>query len=160
MRLSFLGILILSLLSCRDNNNKTKKIITDTKNYKADSIQLSYYKCDYLRNKYDTILYSGDKRTVTEVWGVDRKDISEFPIVNTIKLDSSLLIRKAELHLKKRFPTMELQFSSFNIKLIDELDSLNTKNKFAEISFLYDKRGYYQVVPVLLDSRIVLSNNE
>jgi hypothetical protein len=160
MRKLFLSFLILSLTSCFENNSQQEKLAAHPKTSHSLPNQLSYYKCDYLQNKYDTVLSAGDEHEIGEVWGVNRNDINQLPIINNNDLDFNRIIKNAEAHLKKRFQDIDLSVTSLNIEKIDNSDSLNPKNSFIEVTFLYDKRGYVQKVPVLFDGRIVLSNKE
>ena len=160
MRLQLFLILFPTLISCNESNNHPEKIINNSTKSQKLIVQLSYYKCEYLRNQYDTILSAGNENEINEVWGVNKSDINKLPLINPNDLDTNTIITRAEMHLKKRISNIDLQFSSFTIERINEADSLNPRNKFIVVYFLYDKRGYYQVVPILLDGRIILSKNE
>lgn len=150
---------IFFLLSC-DTNNKVSEGVKETATQVERPIQLSYYKCDYSKREYDTILSSGDEHTTTEVWGIDKRYIDSLPSINIHPVDTTAIIKSAAFHLRKRFPDIAILYSDCKLEHISEKDTSNPNNWFFDISFLYDKRGYYQKVPVLLDGRIVLSNNE
>ncbi|MCU7549584.1 hypothetical protein OCK74_10690 [Chitinophagaceae bacterium LB-8] len=168
MRLLTALIFILVLLSCKESNHPPNATAANSsaKNESLTTfkdempVELYYYKCDYSKNQFITILSSGTKDTTTEVWGIDKRDIEELPIIELKELDSGTIIKKAEAHLKKRFPGMSLQLSGFQVESITDNDTSNSRNKFVEVTFQYNKRGYYQIVPLLSDGRIILSNNE
>ncbi len=153
-------------MSCNENGTQPKEKkadnITQSKTPLTidKSIPLRYYKCDYGKNQYDTILSSGSEHEVTEVWGVKKGDIIKLPILNKGTFDTNAIFRSAALHIKRRLPDIDLLSTSYTLERINERDSSNPRNWFIEVTFLYDKRGYYQTVPVLLDGRIILSSNE
>lgn len=150
--------LIFFLLSCNANDKQLKTEKKETA--VGSSVRLSYYKCDYSKQEYDTILSSGDENTTTEVWGINKSDIATLSNINKQTLDTTAIVKVAALYLRKRFPDVAILSSDCNLERIDEQDTANPKNWFIVVNFLYDKRGYYQKVPVLVDGRIVLSNNE
>jgi hypothetical protein len=148
-------LLIISLVlsSC---NSEDKKV----KNDQIKEIgKLEFYKCDYLK-KHDTLLSSGSKDSITEIWGFNKLDINSLPQKNLNNTDLNQIIENAKQHLSNRFPGIILNFSDLKLKKIDIKDTSSLKNDFYIVSFIYDKRGYYQEVPVLPDGRIILSNNE
>jgi hypothetical protein len=160
MRTLLLLFSVLTLIACSDSTNQLKKTNTDTTTPKSRDLQLSYYKCDYLKSHYDTILSAVDEHNVHEVWGISKSDITQIPLINNNDLDSNDIIKSAEIYLKKRFQDIHLRLTDFKIEKITDLDSSNPKNKFIEVTFLYNEKGSYQIVPLLMDGRIVLSNKE
>jgi len=158
MRVSKFSILIL-LISCNASDIHTKAVSKEAVTPVKTPVQLSYYKCDYSRQQFDTILSSGDKHTTTEIWGVNKSDISTFPSIKTLNIDTALITKMAAAHLRKRFTDISILSSECKLERINE-DTANQRNWFIDVTFLYDKRGYYQKVPALPDGRIILSNNE
>ena len=142
------------LISCnafddRDvNSNPTKE--TD---------KLEFYKCDY-SNKFDTLLSSGTKDVLSELWGFNMMDTISFTKTDLKNVNLSRIVDNANRHLSKRFSSGNLNFSDLTMEKINNKDTLSFKNCYFIVSFLYDKRGYYQKVPVLADGRIILSKNE
>jgi hypothetical protein len=153
-------ILLILLTSCKENSNVSKTTNAQLGTENKEPIKLTYYKCDYSKKRFDTLFSSGSERDIHEVWGVSPNDIITFPIINSSSVDSNAMVKSAGQHLKQRFTDMDLEISNFQIQWINHRDTSNPRNRFAEITFLYDKRGYYQKVPVLLDGRIILSNCE
>ncbi|MCB0537149.1 MAG: hypothetical protein KDE33_06430 [Bacteroidetes bacterium] len=156
----------LFLTSCKENESRQEEVKADNISYSErlseprQTYQLKYYSCDYAEKKFDTILSAGVEHQTNEVWGVNRKDIARLPILERESLDTDEILTRAAIHIKSRFPNIQLLDSSFTLERIDLSDTTDPKNWFVDVEFLYDKRGYYQKVPVLLDGRIVLSNNE
>lgn len=143
------------LFACNSKENNIKNTISVEK-----ESQLKYYKCNY-SEAFDTLVMSGESnQNISEIWGVDKKDFKSLPKENLDQVNLNIIIDIAHKHLVKRFPNTILEFSSLTLEKIDEKDSKSLHNFFYNISFIYDKRGYYQCVPILLDKRIVLSNNE
>jgi hypothetical protein len=165
MRLLTVLLTLILVISCKQNNSQRKDLKTDAfypgKSIEVDhSTQLRYYKCDYAKNRYDTILSSGDGHQITEVWGIDKKDIASLPLFKMETLDTSVIIQNAARYIKTIFPDIDFLSTRYSLERINEKDSSNPRNWFIEVSFLYDKRGYYQEVPLLLDGRIILSSNQ
>ena len=136
-----------------------KKVAEQATTPRETAVQLSYYKCDYSK-RFDTILSSGDDYTIREIWGVNKSDISTFPSIKHLTVDTSVIIQTAATHLRKRFTDINILSSECKLERIDDEAIPNERNWFVDVTFLYDKRGYYQKVPVLLDGRIILSNKE
>jgi PBP1b-binding outer membrane lipoprotein LpoB len=160
MRLSIFLAFLLLLTSCHGYERQSEEAKKTNFPEVEKPVQLSYYQCDYLKQQYDTILSAGDEYTITEIWGVNKTDIADLPRLGTQTLDTALLIESAAMHLKNRFPNINLLSSNYKFERINEQDTSNQKNWFINIMFLYDKRGYFQTVPLLLDGRIILSNTE
>lgn len=165
MRSAIFPFLVLILTSCKQKPTQQREAENPTKTHVGklndeQTIQLKYYKCDYAKNKYDTILSSGNKHETTEVWGIDKSDIAKLPILNRKAIDRTVFIKIAAQHIKDRLPDINLLSSSFTLQRINEKDTSNPRNWFVDITFLYDEKGYYQEVPVLLNGKIILSNNE
>jgi hypothetical protein len=166
MRLLTVLLTLILVISCKQNNTQRKELkpdgFTDPGNSIEvdDSTQLRYYKCDYAKNRYDTILSSGDGHQITEVWGIDKKDIASLPLFKMETLDTNVIIQNAARYIKTIFPDIDFLSTRYSLERINEKDNSNPRNWFIEVSFLYDKRGYYQEVPLLLDGRIILSSNE
>jgi hypothetical protein len=149
-------LLLLFCISCQQSD----KQINVSKDNLNSGKGLTYYKCDYTKT-YDTILSSGsDTNKLNEIWGVDTNDINNISTTSLDSVNLNFIIDNAKQHLRKRFSDMSLTLSSLTLERIDDHDTTNPRNWFFTISFLYDKKGYYQDVPVLLDGRIILSNQE
>jgi hypothetical protein len=166
MKLPTLLAIVLFIISCQES--KTRQQIDNV--YTVDSAKrvvenqtprpLYFYKCDYAADQYITILSSGNDHQQDEIWGINRRDIAKLPMLDINSLDTSILAEHAAIHLKSRFPGIDLLSTNFTLERIDDQDTSNERNWYIDVTFLYDKRGYVQKVPVLLDGRIVLSNNE
>jgi hypothetical protein len=166
MRLLTVLLTLILVISCKQNKSERKESKADAVSHPRksvgvdDSTQLQYYKCDYAKNRYDTILSSGDGHQITEVWGIDKKDIASLPLFKMETLDTSVIIQNAARYIKTIFPDIDFLSTRYSLERINEKDSSNPRNWFIEVSFLYNKRGYYQEVPLLLDGRIILSSNQ
>ncbi len=109
---------------------------------------------------YDTIFMAGSEDSITEIWGVIRSDINEFPNFDPRSIDTTYVLKSAMEHLKNRFSDINIFSSTFKLERINDQDTASQNNWFIDITFLYDERGYFQKVPILLDGRIILSNDE
>lgn len=147
-------VVSLFLISC---NTSDKKQVKSERTKETE--KLEFYKCDY-SNKFDTLLSSGPKDVLSEVWGFNMKDTISFTKTDLESIDLSRIVENSNRHLSKRFPGVNLNFSDLTMEKINNKDTLSFKNCFFIVSFLYDEKGYYQNVPVLADGRIVLSENE
>jgi len=147
-----LGIFI---ISCQAKPVKT----TGTKQKTSLKGSIIYYKADYTKD-IDTILSSDSEygKRENEIWGINKLEIKKSNQLNINDFDYNKAISLARQYLKKRFNPIELLFQSI------ELEHLNSGNpqqlNYIIITFSYDKKEYVQKVPMLLDGRIVLSNNE
>ena len=147
-----LGILI---ISCQNKSVKT----TETKQKTSLEDSIIYYKADYTKD-IDTILSSGSEygKRENEIWGINKLEIKKSPQLNINDFDHNKAISLAGQHLKKRFNPIELLFQSIEL---EHLNSGNTQQlNYIIVTFSYDKKEYVQKVPMLLDGRIILSNNE
>lgn len=154
------SLLLLALISCGESD-RFSQVGTITSSAKNEAFaSQSYYRCDYAKERFAAILRSGNKDTVYEVWGVDRSDISHFPLVDARSLDTGKLVRVAETHLKKKYPTLPLRLADFRVENIIDRDIRNPRNRFVEVTFLCGGKDNYQVVPLLADGRVILSNKE
>jgi hypothetical protein len=155
----FSGFIVL-LISCNEHRSQSEEVKKKTYPQKENRVRLSYYQCDYSKQQYDTILSAGNELAITEIWGVNKSDIAELPNFNLQILDTSVFLRCATIHLKNQFPNINILSSNYKLERINEQDTSSQQNWFVDIMFLYDKRGYFQKVPLLLDGRIILSNTE
>ena len=154
------------MISCKERKTPAENIEADRSSHAekpveaAKRIQLNYYRCDYVKNNYDTLFYSGSEHKANEIWGVNKRDIATLPIFDSKTINMNMIISNATLHIKNRYPDIEILFTSYTLERINDRDSSDPKNWFIDVSFLYGKNGAYQKAPVLLDGRIILSNSE
>ena len=121
---------------------------------------LAYYQADYKNGNYFTILRSGTESDTTEVWGVDKDDINKLPKLDLAQVNYNNLVQNAKVHLEKRFQLTNLAMVEIKLARITELEIENNRNWFVVISFQYTEEAYMQLVPMLIDGRIILSKNE
>ncbi len=153
--MKYIKLLIICSLFISCNDVPTASKLQEQKSISKDSIV--YYKPDY-HKEIDTILTSGTKEKSNEFWGVNISEMAKLPTANNIKVDFNKAISFAEQHLKYRFDPIELQFKSIEYEVANK----NTSRQFDYIivTFSYDKKEAFQLVPMLLDGRIISSNNE
>jgi hypothetical protein len=149
-------ILIL-LVGCNQNS---KQVNSANEQSSKNSTSLSYYKCDYSKKGFDTILSSGDDSNIDEVWGINKSDIKDIVTNNLACLDLPEFIYKATIHIKKRYPELNLNVSSVEVIRNENVGPNDPRSWFVQVSFQYDHKNSYQIVPLLLDGRIILSNTE
>lgn len=146
-------LIIILCTSCGGNGSNRNK--------ETNSVIISdYYQCDYSKNRYDTILSSGTKDTLDEIWGVELQEMKKLKQVNIDTIDFNRIIQIGKSHLIKRFKSANLQLSSFEIKEINEGRSRVLKNWYIELTFLDYKSGFSEKIPLFLNGTIILSNNE
>jgi len=121
---------------------------------------IPYYKCDYNKNNYFTVLSSGDENVMNEFWGINKEYIKFLPEANFNQIDISKIIKNSTAHLNKRYPNIELNLIELKFERINDKDLLDNKNWIVLLTYQYNKLGYTQMIPMLIDGRIVLSNNE
>lgn len=142
------------IISCK---NETSSL--DKPNQKANpATAIVYYQPDYAK-PVDTILSSGENgKKLSETWGLNKSEIKKLPEIKTTKIDYNKAISIAEQHLKNKFDLIKLEFQSMELQFLNK----NTQNQFSYLlmTFSYDNKGYVQKVPMLLDGRVILSNNE
>ncbi|PHQ28552.1 MAG: hypothetical protein COA80_01750 [Leeuwenhoekiella sp.] len=119
-----------------------------------------YYKCDYKKGNYYTILSSGTQNEIDEVYGIDKNYYTELPEFDLNKIDVNKIIDNSKKHLKTRFNALDLKLTEIKYERINEKDLDNPKNWFILLTFVYNDKGHVQMVPVLPNNRIILSNKE
>lgn len=162
--MNFLPVIIFLFLLTNISCDR-KRVQSDLLNKSDDNIQeiqdsILYYKCSYSKQSIDTIVQAGDSCHITEIWAINKDDIISLPSIVEITIDTPLLIKKASIHLKKRFSPINVLASDLKIERINDENKFEEKNWFVKIAFLYDRQGYHQIIPMLLGGRIILSNNE
>ena len=147
-------LLSVLIISCKNENSSL-----DKPNQKANpATAIVYYQPDYAKPA-DTILSSGENgKKSSETWGLNKSEIKKLPEIKTTKIDYNKAISIAEQHLKNKFDPIKLEFQSMELQFLNK----NTPNQFSYllVTFSYDKKEYVQIVPMLLDGRVILSNNE
>lgn len=142
------------IISCKNST----RIIEQSKQEHNFKDAIIYYKPDY-SNIIDTVLSSGETdKEANEIWGINVPETKNLPAINYIKIDFNKAILIAEQYLKNRFNPIELQFKS----IVFEVANKNKPNQFEfiTVTFSYDQEKYIQMVPMLLDGKIILSNKE
>lgn len=154
MKSCLLILLPVLIISCKNENSSLQK-----SNQKPNpKTTIAYYQPDYA-NHIDTILNSGENgKKSSEAWGLNKSEIKKLPEIKTTKIDYNKVISIAKQHLNNRFDPIDLEFQSIELEVLNK----NTTNKFnyLVVTFSYDKKKYVQKVPLLLDGRVILSNNE
>lgn len=154
MKFCLLILLPVLIISCKNETSSLDKL-----NQKANpATTIVYYQPDYA-NHIDTILSSGENvKKASEAWGINELEIKKLPEIKTTKIDYNKAISIAEQHLKNRLGPIDLEFQSIELEVLNK----NSTNqfKFLIVTFSYDKKEYVQKVPMLLDGRVILSNNE
>ncbi|WP_375562730.1 hypothetical protein ACE193_09410 [Bernardetia sp. OM2101] len=122
---------------------------------------LKFYKCDYSdTTSYYAVLSSGSKTETTEIWGIDKSLLDSLPSLSEMKLDLEEVTTNAKLYLENRYyspnSSKEYILTEISFERIIFKEEGN-KNWVIIAKFVYDERGFYQYVPILLDGRIILS---
>jgi len=81
-------------------------------------------------------------------------------VVNFNQIDIHKIIKNSTSYLRTRYSHVDLTLLKIKFERINEMDLSNNKNWIIQLTYQYDNRGYVQVVPILADGRIVLSNKE
>ena len=135
-----------------------------TQAQRPDISHLNFYKCDYTdTTSYYKVLSSGSKTETTEVWGVDKNLLDSLPSLTEMNLDLEKVASNAKIYLENRYyyPNTNKEYKLTEISFVRANPKKeDSKNWIIIFKFLYDERGFYQYVPILLDGRIVLSSNE
>lgn len=129
---------------------------------KADISHLKFYNCDYSdTTSYQVVLSSGSTTETYEIWAVDKNLLDSLPSLSEMKLDLQEVTHNAKLYLESRYysPNSNKNYILAEItfeRITPKKDE--NKNWIIIAKFIYDERGFYQYVPILLDGRIILSN--
>ena len=127
------------------------------------------YICNYSDNSFVTILSSGPlDGPLTDIYGIGISDLERFQREgNGTSIPESMpvaeYVNKA-LNYLNSFDLFEtLEFDSFSIEVLSADDSCNPEHipfYFIYVSFRYDNKNQFQIVPMLIDGRIILSIHE
>lgn len=121
---------------------------------------LRYYQPKYQNNHYYTILSSGTENETHETWGVDKNDIEKLPFLNLKEIRFHEFEQNAKAHLEKRYEEIILTLVEIKLERITDQDLGNDRNWCIIVTFRHHENGYVQMVPLLIDGRIILSTNE
>ena len=124
-----------------------------------DSEVIDYYSCSCTDStSYYIILQSGPKDKTTSFWGIDKSDIMTFQELDISRIDFNEMIEKAKSSIRKKMPFLKtLTFTKLELKRISKKIENDSRNWIVMITFEKDNKGFFEMVPVLLDGRIVLS---
>ncbi len=131
-----------------------------TTSFNANDDGMNYYKPKYNEDNYYTILSSGTVNKIHETWGVDKDDIDELPVLDLREIRFHEFVEKAKEHLEKKLENITLTLEEIKLDRITDKDLGNDRNWFVLITFRYNEGRYAQMVPMLIDGKIILSTNE
>ncbi len=129
----------------------------------------STYQCDYMNECYIVILSSGPlEGPATDLYGIAVSDLMKFQHEGKgTCLPESLpvteFVNACRNHLEKTALFEKLEFESFEIKQLHADDYSNSEGipfYYILVTFRYDNKDCYQIVPMLADGRIILGINE
>jgi len=150
---------LIFLLGCQSNQPPEEKqeALSDS----AKSLEaLEYYKCDYSKkDSLIVILSSGSENETNETWAIDPDDIVNFDTFQLDDIHLDKLVLKGKNHLSNRFDLIDLSLDHFTLQRIEQ-NRFDSNNWVCLITFSYDGKAQFQMVPLLLDGSIVLSDKE